>query len=114
MTLYFMAGMNLPQLKLPKTKFYFGFIGIFAAILTPNLLPIFDNPQFQMILPLGIMLVSYFITAHRVNHHHRHKRNSHTHKSKGACFFSMYGTTFLTQILIQLNLISEDYQIPEF
>jgi len=106
-----MAGMNFPQLKLPETKFYFGFIGIFAAILTPNLLPIFDTPQFQMILPLGIILVSYLITGQRIRHHH--SNGSHTHKSKGACFFSMYGTTFLTQLLIQFNMVSSDFKIPE-
>ena len=99
-----MTGSIFPQLKLPDTKVHYTIPGLIIAIVTPYIIPIFDTTQFALIVPIGIIMASYFITAHRVHHHHTN--NSTTHKSRGACFFGTYGTTFLIQFLIQLNIIN--------
>jgi len=104
------AGINFPQIKFPDTRIHFTIPGLIVAIITPQLIPIFDAipfPQFPQMLPVVITLVSYVITGQRIRHHHSH--DSHTHKSKGACFFGTYGTTILVQLLIQLNIINSTF-----
>ncbi len=102
-----MTGSNFPQLTLPDTKVHYTIPGLIIAIITPYIVPIFDTIQFPLIVPIAITIASYFITGHRVHHHHTN--NSNTHKSRGACFFGTYGTTILIQLLIQLNIINTTF-----
>ena len=102
-----MAGINFPQLTFPDTKAHYTILGLIIAIITPYIIPIFNVTQFPLIVPIGITIASYFITGHRVRHHHTH--SSTTHKSRGACFFGTYGTTILVQLLIQLNIINPTF-----